>query len=303
MIEMSYMQYRKRWSLKRRLVPVVAFSIMSCSCLAVTATDITECDRLAAHPGDPEKRAPGVSWSNLDAKAALIACEKAIKRQPSIARLQYQYARILDKQKRYREAATWYGKAAEQGYASAQNSLGYAYERGQGVPANNQKAFYWYKQAAQQGHAQAQNNLGTLYFNGKGVAADRQQALLWYRKAAQQGNATAQQNIGVMYSRGYGVRQDEEAAFNWFLKAANLDNSHAQYNVGMSYFYGKGVEPDRNKAKQWFEKAAVNGNYQASEALRRMQFRTAYCNSLRTISKTESAAPVAGKRLRRRLCP
>jgi TPR repeat protein len=302
-IEMSYMQYRKRWSLKARLVLLVILSMVSCTCLAVTVTDVTECDRLAAHPSDPGKTAPGISWPELEANAALVACEKAIKRQPSNARLRYQYARVLDKQKRYRDAITWYRKAAEQGYASAQNSLGYAYEQGQGVPANNRKAVYWYEQAAQQGHAQAQNNLGTLYFNGKGVEADRQQALIWYRKAARQGNATAQQNIGVMYSRGYGVKKDEETAFDWFLKAATRENSHAQYSVGMSYFYGTGVDPDRNQAKRWFEKAASNGNYQASEALRRIQFRAAYCDSLRTISKTGSTKPLAGNRIRRRLCP
>jgi hypothetical protein len=35
------------------------------------------------------------------------------------------------------QSATWYRKAAEQGYAKAQNNLGWAYEQGQGVSGVN----------------------------------------------------------------------------------------------------------------------------------------------------------------------
>ena len=81
------------------------------------------------------------------------------------------------------------------------------------------------------------------------------------------------------------MKQNDETAFHWYLKAASQENPHAQYNVGMSYYYGKGVESDQNKARSWFEKAAKNGNYQALEALNQIQFKQAYCGSLRSNSK------------------
>ena len=247
--------------------------------------DVTQCDKLAAHPDDPKKLATGVSWDQLGNMEALDACSLEINRQPSNPRIQYQYGRVLDKQKLYAEAIVWYQKAAQQGYTAAQNSLGYAYEWGQGIEMDMQKAIHWYQQAAEQGHAQAQNNLGTMYDHGKGVDDDEERAIYWYQKAAEQGNATAQRNLGIMYSKGTGVKQNDKTAFQWYLKSATQDNPHAQYNVGMSYFYGKGVESNQDKAKVWFEKAAKNGNYQAVEALHQIRFKQTYCGSLKSNSK------------------
>lgn len=241
--------------------------------------EVTQCDTLAAHPDDPKKVTRGVAWGHLDALAALDACALEINRQPSNVRIQYQYARVLDKQELYNEAVVWYQKAAQHGYAAAQNSLGYAYEWGQGIEMNMQHALRWYRQAAEQGHAQAQNNLGTMYDYGKGVDDDEKKATYWYQKSAEQGNSAAQRNLGLKFSKGGGVKQNDETAFEWFLKAASQENPHAQYNVGMSYFYGKGVESDQNKARIWFEKAAKNGNYQAVEALNQIEFKQAYCQS------------------------
>jgi hypothetical protein len=56
-------------------------------------------------------------------------------------------------------AVEWFTKAAEQGYAPAQNSLGFCYEYGDGVEKDLKKAVEWYTKAAEQGDARAQNNL------------------------------------------------------------------------------------------------------------------------------------------------
>ena len=50
---------------------------------------------------------------------------------------------IRDRYKDYGEAVKWYTKAAEQGYADAQNQLGYCYEFGEGVDTNHKKAVEW----------------------------------------------------------------------------------------------------------------------------------------------------------------
>ena len=225
-----------------------------------------------------------IKWrkDNLNVESALLVCQKAVENQPGNARIQFQYARVLDKQKSYKKAFEFYEKAALQGYIIAQNSLGLAYEWGQGVDANNQQAMYWYSKAAKQGFAQSQNNLGTMYDLGKGVDNNEKQALYWFQKAAEQGYATAQRNLGTMYSRGNGVKQNDKTAFEWYLRAANQNQASAQYYVGISYYYGKGVSGDPDKAKDWFEKAAQNGNYEARQVMHRFQFKQDYCQSLKS---------------------
>jgi TPR repeat protein len=88
-------------------------------------------------------------------------------------------------------AAAWYARAAAQGYARAQNNLGYvlyrhgmasAGEGGSGSTASGSgsgsamishsaraqlsQAVRWFQLAAAQGHAAAQNNLGICYETG-----------------------------------------------------------------------------------------------------------------------------------------
>ncbi len=75
---------------------------------------------------------------------------------------------------------------AEQGNAQAQIKLGWMYEKGQGVPQNDQEAVKWYRKAAQQGNAEAQSSLGAMYFEGKGVPQDNVRAYIWFDLAVQQ---------------------------------------------------------------------------------------------------------------------
>ena len=65
------------------------------------------------------------------------------------------------------EGAKWYRRAAEQGYADGQDSLGFAYYRGDGVPQDYQEAAKWLRLAAEQGLANSQNKLGWMYATGE----------------------------------------------------------------------------------------------------------------------------------------
>ena len=58
-------------------------------------------------------------------------------------------------------------KAAQEGNARAQNSLGVLYVKGDGVEQNAKEAVRWFRRAAKQGHVGSQYNLGLLYFAGK----------------------------------------------------------------------------------------------------------------------------------------
>jgi len=121
----------------------------------------------------------------------------------------------------YEDAVRLYRKAAEQGYAPAQNSLGYCYDEGLGVPQNYEEAVKWYRKAADQGHAKAQCNLGECYFYGEGVNQNKEEAEKWYLKAAEHGAAEAQYSLGYCYQYGQGVRKNKAEARKWYQKAAD----------------------------------------------------------------------------------
>jgi hypothetical protein len=56
----------------------------------------------------------------------------------------------------------WYRLAADQGNAAAQTALGVVYANGLGVPQDQAKAVECTRKAADQGYANAQNNLGNM---------------------------------------------------------------------------------------------------------------------------------------------
>ncbi len=95
------------------------------------------------------------------------------------------------------------------------------YDNGRGVPQDYAEAAGWWRKAAEQGYAKAQNALGIMYENGQGVPQDDGKAVKWYRKAAEQGDGKAQLNIGFMYGKGQGVPQDYTQAHMWYNLAAS----------------------------------------------------------------------------------
>jgi hypothetical protein len=164
-----------------------------------------------------------------------------------------------------------YLKAAEQGNATAQNNLGYAYSNGHGVAEDKVEAVKWYRKAAEQGYPQAQFNLGIMYYDGKGVAEDKIETIKWHRKAADQGHASAQSNLGSIYYRGDGVVEDKVEAVKWFRKAAEQGDPQAQFKLGIAYYYGKGITEDKVETIKWYRKAADQGNKDALILLKQLE--------------------------------
>jgi TPR repeat protein len=65
------------------------------------------------------------------------------------------------------------------------------YRKGKGVLKDYKEAVKWYQKAANQGFARAQNNLGLMYANGKGVLKSMAQAKYWIQKAYEGDNKKA----------------------------------------------------------------------------------------------------------------
>lgn len=156
----------------------------------------------------------------------------------------------------WHEAARFFRKAADAGYAPAQFELAHLYEDGLGVKLSLKQAVFWYRKAADQGDAEAQNNLGSLYAKGHGVHRSVSQAAHWYGLAAAQNDPEATSNLGVMYLRGRGVKRDPVQAFQLFLRAAHMGYAAAQNNVALMYANGQGVGRDYIWAYAWLEIAS-----------------------------------------------
>jgi hypothetical protein len=95
------------------------------------------------------------------------------------------------------------------------------YANGQGVPESYTEGLKWLKKAAEQGEAKAQFSVGVIYFKGLGMPANHAEAFKWYRRAADQGSATAQYNLGAMYAKGQTVPQDVVKAHMLYALAAD----------------------------------------------------------------------------------
>jgi len=100
------------------------------------------------------------------------------------------------------------------------------YESGLGVEKQSYaEAAKWHRKAAEQGNAHAQRSLGGIYGYGWGVKKDFAEAEKWYRKAAEQGNVPAQFGLGRMY---YFELNNKKEGEKWLRKAADGGDKVAQ---------------------------------------------------------------------------
>lgn len=145
----------------KRFVMLVAVAAATYTLISVASAGAPShmCDILAANPYDPLRVAKGVDSQAIDARRAIIACSDAVRIYPKELRFQFQLARAYRGAANYDEAIYWYRKAAEGGYAGAQNSLGVMYARGLGLKQSCAKAVEWYLKAAAQGYKIARLNL------------------------------------------------------------------------------------------------------------------------------------------------
>ena len=117
---------------------------------------------------------------------------------------------------------------AENGDAKAQNELGDAYFRGNGVAQNKMEAVGWYRKAAEQNFFNAQVALWNCYLLGDGVQPDKVESAKWLRKAAEHGDAATQAMLGLYLLNGWGMSKNEAEAVLWFRKAAKQGNKEAR---------------------------------------------------------------------------
>lgn len=105
---------------------------------------------------------------------------------------QYALGKLLQRQRRIREAMEWYKKALARRNQYAAYRLGKLYLTGEDVPKDVEQAIEYLTASAEAGNQYAQYTLGKLYLMGRDIPQDREQALYWLTQSAEQGNEYAQ---------------------------------------------------------------------------------------------------------------
>lgn len=190
-------------------------------------TKVQSCDIVDAYDDHLHERynAPEPS---IEIQGMIEACQQSVLENPNNPYYIYQLAQAYYNHKDYAQAYSYYLKAAQQGYAPAEQSLGKLYRMGRGVAQSDTEAAKWFLKAAKQGDTHAQSDLGGMYYQGRGVVQSHEQALKWTLLAAAQGDSYAQYNVGLIYETGRGVAQSYEKAIEWYQKSADQGNASAQ---------------------------------------------------------------------------
>ena len=78
-----------------RLMTLIASLTLAGPAFAGDPPEMTDCDRLAAHPSDPDHLGPGVGSGDVVTHRAIPACRAALEADPDNPRLHYQLGRVL----------------------------------------------------------------------------------------------------------------------------------------------------------------------------------------------------------------
>lgn len=224
----------------------------------------------------PEKPYTGVvdeAYGAFQRGYYLTAFQKALPRaqlgdpaaQTLIAELLSQGLGVRQDQK---NAAFWYGKAAEGGSPTAMFKYALEQMEGRDVPRDRKSADQWMKKAADAGEPSAQFNWAqSLTADNAGVKG-LELALPYYEKSAAQGIADAQYAVSQLYMSLESVSPEKKAqARLWLARAANAGFDTAQLDMGVWLVNGVGGKADLDEGFKWMKVAAYRGNVVAQNKL------------------------------------
>lgn len=170
-------------------------------------------------------------------------------------------------------AAAWIERAAGEGLARARVNLAVVLLQGRGLPRDPERGVRLLAAAAEAGMPEAQHLLGLILREGELVPRDPAAAMRWLRRAADQGVVAAQSDLGLIHAQGLGQPAEPREAGRWFLRAARQGLASAQFNLGQLLAHGSGVERDLPSALAWTTLAAEGGEAAARAELPRLRER------------------------------
>ncbi|MBR0716437.1 tetratricopeptide repeat protein [Bradyrhizobium liaoningense] len=236
--------------------------------------DIAACDRLAAHPTDPDKPAEVkgvIAIAGSDIPAAVKACKAATAVPDAPRRIWMELGRAYESGRQPTEAANAYRKAAKAGSTTAMAGLGVLMINGAGVRKNVNEARTLIETAAKAGDVEGMINLAAIYGAGVGVKPDLAMARNWYAKAAAANSGEALFQLGLMTQDGDDGPKDDVVARALFEKAAAFDHADALERLGAYAEAGRAGEKDPKAAIAYYKRAAALGSEDAAKALERLR--------------------------------
>ncbi len=185
-----------------------------------------------------------------------------------------------------KNAAFWYGKAAEGGNPTAMFKFALAQMEGRDVPRDRKSADQWMKKAADAGEPTAQFNWAqSLTADNAGIKG-LELALPYYEKSAAQGIADAQYAVSQLYMSLENIPPEKKAqARMWLARAANAGFDTAQLDMGVWLVNGVGGKANLEEGFKWMKVAAYRGNVVAQNKLAHL-----YINALGTPQDPVEAA-------------
>jgi hypothetical protein len=132
----------------------------------VNGQRVTECDRLAAHPSDTQKIAPGVAQDQVDIPRARIACQKAVGEDAGNGRLLYQLGRTYFYAREFEPGINYFRKSADLGYPQGQFVLGLILMQGNGTEPDSCAGGQLWLAAARQRHLYSKIYLTQNWLDG-----------------------------------------------------------------------------------------------------------------------------------------
>lgn len=127
----------------------------------------------------------------------------------------------------------YYLKAANNGLALAQHTIGLWYEFGQqeiNLEKNIVEAVSWYTRASNQGYSISQYILGQCYEYGKGVNKDYFMAVTLYNRAAENNHIGGQFQSGYCCQYGQGTTKDLQRAIYYYKMIEQTNSLYYQLN-------------------------------------------------------------------------
>lgn len=164
-----------------------------------------------------------------------------------------------------------YVDAAEKGNLIAQMSLAYMhtfkYYNSEMQEPDFKKAIYWMRKAADQGYAPAQDALGG-FFSHEG---EHEEAIVWYTRASEQNYPNAFLSLGLAFDKGLGVSKDDRVALEMLSKAAHAGLTYAQLVLARKINNGEGIERSPELALKWYKIAADAGDPDAKSIVGKLE--------------------------------
>lgn len=158
---------------------------------------------------------------NIDHKKAMSSYEKAALNGHHTG--EFNFARLLYKDKNYKEAIHWYKKASDQNMPEAHNNLASMYEKGLGVEKDLLTAGSLYKKAANQGITLTQQYLDDTLSYCRNLTSPSEDQVESCFIAAGAKQPDAQRKLSNFYAEGKGLQKNNAEAFAWLMTALSFE--------------------------------------------------------------------------------